>query len=40
MMAMRIVIISFLLLLLTVTQQLCAQSGLSLWYNKPAEAWV
>jgi alpha-L-fucosidase 2 len=40
MIAMRIVAVTFLLLLLTVTRQLCAQAGLSLWYNKPAEAWV
>ncbi|OQP44101.1 alpha-L-fucosidase [Niastella koreensis] len=37
---MRIVTITFTLFLLTVTRQISAQSGLSLWYNKPAEAWV
>ena len=37
---MRIVAVSFISFLLTATQQLCAQSGLSLWYDKPAAEWV
>ncbi|HEX6428290.1 MAG TPA: glycoside hydrolase family 95 protein [Niastella sp.] len=37
---MRIVAVSFMLFLLAVTKQINAQSGLSLWYDKPAAEWV
>ncbi|MFL5745381.1 MAG: glycoside hydrolase N-terminal domain-containing protein, partial [Niastella sp.] len=37
---MRIVAVSFILSLLTVSKQLGAQTGLRLWYDKPATEWV
>lgn len=37
---MRIVAVSFIILLLTVSKQISAQSGLRLWYDKPAVQWV
>jgi alpha-L-fucosidase 2 len=37
---MRIVAVSFIVLLLTATKQISAQSPLNLWYNKPAAEWV
>lgn len=36
----RTVALSFIIFLLTVTKQLSAQPGLSLWYDKPAAQWV
>ena len=36
----HIVIASFIIFLLTVAHQINAQSGLSLWYDKPATEWV
>src|SRR5687767_3132149 len=38
--SMRIVAVSFIMFLLTVTKQTSAQSRLSLWYDKPAAEWV
>ncbi|THU40188.1 glycoside hydrolase family 95 protein [Niastella caeni] len=38
--SMRIVAVSLTMFLLTSTKQICAQSRLSLWYDKPAAEWV
>lgn len=37
---MRIVAVSFIMFLLTAAKQISAQSGLRLWYDKPAAQWV
>ncbi|WP_205509534.1 glycoside hydrolase family 95 protein [Longitalea arenae] len=37
---MHIIVLPLIILLFTVSQQTSAQSGLSLWYDKPAEQWV